>query len=525
MIENDLDWNAFPDDLQKFFGLEDSYDQKTLKRCYNKFIKKYKPEKHPEEFKKIRAAYEELNNYFRYFGEEIEMPVHHMSPTECYDEENEVFDLKSFQFSHADNPRETYDSIIDLEVKTPQHYYLLALLSDSFEKDNPIAFLEWLLRGIKAYPGEPCFNNLIYEYCHASHPSSLKPLILKKIASEIDCAHFYFYAEKMCLALSEELLIEDFIALIDELEKTFSDDSPDARVSFYIKLLRKLIFKATEQWIEEKVEFIESQYEHISPFEEGSLFFLESLLRYKKIRAKFLKTFPLSRDVDNLIVDFCEKEFIVPEKPFTELLVKILKEEKSFIKSKVRDKEIAEAVLEPIMYISREFEADFEDCIVTEPTSNGEVLRLMIKDLIKKKEDGWLVDTLYLTAYLLMAALAVGYVIVFPVWAASFVDSGKWLRFIILWNLLAWFPLRELSKNFLSIPGRFIFSILGFYNYRCYGRKEIYRHLSDRHIDFDQFVEELNTHCAEHEITENLITQVEQDYTLALYSIANRYIT
>ena len=54
----DPDWSHLPHDPERFFSLDPGYDRKTLKRAYNRLLRQYKPEKFPEEFQKLRAAFD-----------------------------------------------------------------------------------------------------------------------------------------------------------------------------------------------------------------------------------------------------------------------------------------------------------------------------------------------------------------------------------------------------------------------------------------------------------------------------------
>src|SRR5436190_22187293 len=63
---NDPDWSLLPHDPVRFFGLPDGFDRRELKRRYNQLIRRFKPEKHPQEFQRIRAAYEQLDSGIRY---------------------------------------------------------------------------------------------------------------------------------------------------------------------------------------------------------------------------------------------------------------------------------------------------------------------------------------------------------------------------------------------------------------------------------------------------------------------------
>ncbi|HVW00330.1 MAG TPA: J domain-containing protein, partial [Planctomycetaceae bacterium] len=66
MTPPDPDWSLLPHDPEKFFGLDEFYDRRDLKRAYNQYLKRFKPEKHPEEFQRLRAAYEGLEQRLRY---------------------------------------------------------------------------------------------------------------------------------------------------------------------------------------------------------------------------------------------------------------------------------------------------------------------------------------------------------------------------------------------------------------------------------------------------------------------------
>lgn len=57
------DLNAWPNDPFKLLNLERSVDARTAKRAYFKLIRKYKPDRFPAEFQKIREAYESVQDW------------------------------------------------------------------------------------------------------------------------------------------------------------------------------------------------------------------------------------------------------------------------------------------------------------------------------------------------------------------------------------------------------------------------------------------------------------------------------
>jgi len=60
MANDEPDWNLLPEEPEDFFGLSEGWDRRALKRSYNRLIKVYRPEREPERFRDIRAAYENL---------------------------------------------------------------------------------------------------------------------------------------------------------------------------------------------------------------------------------------------------------------------------------------------------------------------------------------------------------------------------------------------------------------------------------------------------------------------------------
>lgn len=65
LSENYSEW---PEDPYKILNVEPDDDKKTVRRAYNKLIRKFKPDHFPEEFRIIREAYESVQNRMDYSG-------------------------------------------------------------------------------------------------------------------------------------------------------------------------------------------------------------------------------------------------------------------------------------------------------------------------------------------------------------------------------------------------------------------------------------------------------------------------
>lgn len=65
LSDNMSEW---PEDPYKILNVDSNDDKKTVKRAYNKLIRKFKPDHFPEEFRIIREAYEAIQNRMEYSG-------------------------------------------------------------------------------------------------------------------------------------------------------------------------------------------------------------------------------------------------------------------------------------------------------------------------------------------------------------------------------------------------------------------------------------------------------------------------
>lgn len=57
------DFRHWPTDPHELLGVSASADTKSLRRAYTALIRQFKPEQHPEQFQKIRAAYEQAKSW------------------------------------------------------------------------------------------------------------------------------------------------------------------------------------------------------------------------------------------------------------------------------------------------------------------------------------------------------------------------------------------------------------------------------------------------------------------------------
>lgn len=66
MTEADPDWDLLARDPVAFFELAEGWDRRDLRRAYGRWIKRFKPDAHPDEFRRIRAGFERLEDDLRF---------------------------------------------------------------------------------------------------------------------------------------------------------------------------------------------------------------------------------------------------------------------------------------------------------------------------------------------------------------------------------------------------------------------------------------------------------------------------
>ncbi|HBN76831.1 MAG TPA: hypothetical protein DD473_13635, partial [Planctomycetaceae bacterium] len=179
------DWSLLPSQPQKFFDLEDDFSLRDLKRSYGKLIKKFRPEQSPDEFQKIRMAYERLLQIVhdnidtiditRFRSPEPERHSHSNhddSHSAVPPSERSVTKIDVCANVQEGRPLiEIYQSLLAQNYMTEEDFLSLAVLSDviddTAEDEN---FAEWLIRGINYLHSAPLLNEYLLEYSRTHIP-------------------------------------------------------------------------------------------------------------------------------------------------------------------------------------------------------------------------------------------------------------------------------------------------------------------------------------------------------------------
>ncbi len=327
-LDQTPDWNLLPHSPQAFFHLEEGFDRKDLKRSYNHLLRIFKPEKFPQEFQRIRGAYEQLDNQLRY-GAQFSQGE---SARETYAWVTDVLpeDLRTPQQAGPPKPEssqskasgrlplhvqiqqepltEVYRSLSKKIEKTAYDYYALAVISDLVHRQEKLRFARWILAGIKALPNEHGLYSLLAEYFRSPIPSVTIPELLLACSQVVSSDRFFALTESLWLRLLREWSFQDFRATLEKCETQLQGISIDGRLAFSIEILKTAIWNADREWIDETMALIDENFERIPYHVEHDVDLLEMLKRYIDFRKDFIQKHPLRQKIDSAIQSYFSED-------------------------------------------------------------------------------------------------------------------------------------------------------------------------------------------------------------------------
>lgn len=289
------DWNLLPDQPVRFFGLSEEYDRRDLKRAYGRLIKVYRPEQQPEEFRKIRDAFEQLERWLSYRAEDdsfkFSTPVNSITVDLSEDHDTGSFTSET-QEPHKPVVRPSLEEI--LESHTPEEWFLqltaktekdpidyihLAIVSEVIDGQPEQSFLNWLCVGLKSFPHDSTLHRFVSQYCSQAETRDQAEDVLNLICLAVQPARRLILTEP----LWDYLLKTDFATferLWNDYLQPYRDHFPEQFVAILSAWLIPAVWTSSSDWIDEQVNFLENHADLVNHHLEFSLEFFELLRNY-----------------------------------------------------------------------------------------------------------------------------------------------------------------------------------------------------------------------------------------------------
>ncbi|WP_298865661.1 hypothetical protein [uncultured Gimesia sp.] len=352
-------WDLLPDHPLEFFSLSGEFDIRDLKRSYNALIRQYKPEKFPNEFQIIRAAYEKLHDALRYqesLGNESDQPEFifdwtltpqtepgnqkgdglaevNPSPGTSIDQRqnNKAIAKQTESPLHERIDNESlehhYQVLQAKETKTPYDYYTLAVISDLLQKEE-LSFADWLLEGLKKHTEEPGLFDLLRQFLAAEHSPEQIIRLLKATSYVIRSDRFYYLTEKAWDNLIRTTSFNAFRETLASCEGNMRDDQIDHKLVFYLHILKPAMWTAYSSWIDKALALIEDHFHDMPFWVEEELYYLNCIHIYRKQRSQFLIRGKIRVMIDQAITDYFTKSEIEAQHGFLEFQQLLMMHEK-----------------------------------------------------------------------------------------------------------------------------------------------------------------------------------------------------
>ncbi len=318
-------WELLPHDPLGFFGLTGSFDRKALKQRYTELIRRYKPEKYPDEFQKIRAAFDQLDAWLRLGREQqadpaagpglfmeqddLQEPIDHFIcalPAPLQPEQERVLHLATRL--ESEEPSQLYQELEHRQRKSVQDYYALAVLSDLVEPGNRLAFPRWVLEGIKAFPQDRALAALLSETLRQTDFGDDNAAVLLQVSQVITTDQFYYYTEPLWRRVIKREPGADFVAVLAQCEQNLRDHQIEARVAFYVRILRVALWHAPDPWITKSTAYMKEHHDQLSDELEYEMELNLQLARYRGVAHLFRDGSPERESIDGCIRAYCELE-------------------------------------------------------------------------------------------------------------------------------------------------------------------------------------------------------------------------
>lgn len=319
---DDPDWSLLPRDPVQFFRLPPEYDRRDLKRSYNQLLRRFKPERFPQEFQRIRAAYEQLENALRYGQSPEDTPT--TAPSFSWDAPTASVAFAGTAASgrsstpaavplkeriRSGSVTQTYRELQAREDKSPYDYYALAVMSDAVDRQDGLQFARWLLKGVAVHPRDAGLLHLINAYLNnLAQPDQAEPLLVE-CSQHIDEQMFFPLTDTLWRELLRTKNFRHFRSAWEKCDRNFKGIQNSNRLIFLVYILKQAIWVAHKDWIVEAFEYLEHNYDNIPSHLEYDLEILARLRMYILVREVFVLGSETRHRLDQAMRDyFCEDQ-------------------------------------------------------------------------------------------------------------------------------------------------------------------------------------------------------------------------
>ncbi len=189
-------WNHLPHNPVAFFGLHEDFVQADLKRAYGKLIRHYKPEQHPVEFQRIRAAFEQLRDALRFGSPIVHRHNEAATPTPTGYEHHASGQPGISDRLERHGATALLEQLEASSTRTSEEWCALAFLREELDSGS---FLETLLAALEQSGGDRDLLYFVAEATRSMVAEDLASRLVHRLALVVSAhehipLNWYFYA-------------------------------------------------------------------------------------------------------------------------------------------------------------------------------------------------------------------------------------------------------------------------------------------------------------------------------------------
>lgn len=335
------DWSLLPHQPVQFFGLAPGFDRRALKRAYHQLLHRFKPEKHPAEFQRIRKAYEDLDRRLSQAAAGLE-PV--VRPFSVIDPQSPAPTENAVQSPAKGPPTDAVDTghgnstpanaaataapvvpllerietltleelLEDFEnhpPRTPREELARLLLRDMRQRGDESAFLEQLLAARVRFPHDATLERLLADFLVSPEAARQSGPLLRILFARWPFPSVWSLSKPLFRALSSQVEPVEFQKTLRECERLSSAHRWAERFDFDLFLCRLRVLSDDPQTTNVRLAQLD-RIQNLDSEEETQLSLLLVLLRklldYRQQRAAFLNGDPVRQRCDEVLRAWCE---------------------------------------------------------------------------------------------------------------------------------------------------------------------------------------------------------------------------
>lgn len=533
------DWSLLPSHPLEFFGLAEGFDERTLKRAYNRLIRQFKPERCPSEFQRIREAYERLSDELT-FGATIGSSA--LSATGFHAAHAEPSAPPEFAAPRTDlaallgesSPAEFRDRLRAIEDKTAREWGVLAVVEDELAPDDPLKLYDVLVEAIQATEGD--LLSMLAAACREPLAPRdglrLVQRLARLVENGLDPSYYYYLTAPLWIELVREAPFTKFAEVLEACRRKVGPQGFQGYVTLLIGTLRAGAYRADEEWLEEAIRTIAEVYNQLPQNLQYQVDVFDFLDQYRRNRGDFPHGSVLSGEIDRVLELIATGEEVAADRAFLELVTRLVEDPDEAHRSFPEWNETLGAAYRILAWYSSEVEErrGGDDVILEERETQR--LALEFLNRLQKRTDRSLLGrlwglcalgTIVAMAGVVLAVLGVAIVVTGEILAGA---SAIWLKVagpvavIALVGLTVFLWRRGVFRDLLVRVNEFFTRRI----YRGQWRPDLIRFFEESHVSYGMLMELLPRVDSDRVSNVGAFAEhVSSDPSVALHSLALQF--